>query len=235
MDRIRTYIKGLDEEMSGGIPAGHVVILAGMPGSMKSSVAYNILYHNAKENKVNGLYISLEEKRPSIMNQMTGLGMAHKDVEDLVDIVDLAYLRKNLDKVDVENTWIDIFKMYAQNLKKNLDYKILVVDSLRALEVLANMENLRMEMFDLFEWMRDLGCTTIIISEASHELNRVRDEDFLADGVIRLEKERISPTDTQRYIVVDKMRGTKHNTNYFALMFENGRFQISMALNKSQF
>ena len=64
---------------------------------------------------------------------------------------------------------------------------------------------------------------------------KMRDEDFLADGVIRLEKERVSATDTQRYLVVDKMRATRHNTNYFAMMYENNRFQISMALNKTDF
>jgi len=235
VNRIKTYINGLDEQMDGGIPEGHLCLLAGMPGSMKSSVAYNLLYHNAKENGTKGLYISLEEKRDSLIRQMTSLGMDHESVAELVDIVDLSYLRKNMDKANVEGNWVDIFKMYAQNLKKNLDYQILVIDSLRALEMLSGMEDLRLELFDLFEWLRDLGVTIFFVSEVSMDPTKVRDEDYLADGVIRLEKERVSATDTQRYLVIDKMRGTRHNTNYFALLYENNGFQVSMALNKAQF
>ena len=44
--RVKTYIQGLDEQMSGGVPKGHVVLISGMPGTMKSSVAFNILYNN---------------------------------------------------------------------------------------------------------------------------------------------------------------------------------------------
>ena len=42
--RIRTFIHGFDEKMSGGIPQGHVVLLAGEPGTMKSTIAFNIIY-----------------------------------------------------------------------------------------------------------------------------------------------------------------------------------------------
>jgi len=46
--RIRTYIRGLDEQLQGGVPKAHVVLLAGKPGTMKSSVAFSMVYHNAK-------------------------------------------------------------------------------------------------------------------------------------------------------------------------------------------
>ena len=47
-DRIRTYIRGFDEQLEGGIPKGHVVLFSGTPGTMKSSVTWNILWHNAQ-------------------------------------------------------------------------------------------------------------------------------------------------------------------------------------------
>ena len=54
-DRIQTFIKGLDETMEGGVPKGHVVLLTGMPGSMKSSVGWNILHKNAKNKNIKGI------------------------------------------------------------------------------------------------------------------------------------------------------------------------------------
>jgi len=40
---IKTFVRGFDEEIGGGIPQGHVVLVAGPPGTMKSSLAYSIL------------------------------------------------------------------------------------------------------------------------------------------------------------------------------------------------
>src|SRR5205823_1239634 len=36
--KIRTYIDGLDEVLGGGLPAGHVVLVSGLPGTMKSTL-----------------------------------------------------------------------------------------------------------------------------------------------------------------------------------------------------
>ena len=82
-ERVPTFIKGLDENMEGGIPKGYVVLLTGMPGSMKSSVGFNILYNNAKQNKTKGVYISLEQGRDSLLEQMNRLNMPVADIENL--------------------------------------------------------------------------------------------------------------------------------------------------------
>ncbi len=230
--KIKTCIEGLDEHMTGGIPQGHVVLISGMPGTMKSTVAYNILYNNAiKENK-KGLYISLEQSRDSLIEHMAGLGMDHQKVESNLNIVDMGYLRLNMDEeASDEQPWIDIFKMYAENMKQNTDYEILVIDSLPVLELLAKMDDRREDLFYLFGWLRNLGATTFIVAEASDDTTRVNEEDFLADGIIRLKKER-QGYDITRQIVIDKMRGTKHNTGYFTLMHDGNSFQLSRVIGE---
>ncbi|MCK5038723.1 MAG: circadian clock protein KaiC, partial [Thermoplasmata archaeon] len=82
-ERVKTYIQGLDEQLNGGIPKGHVCLVSGMPGTMKSSVAYNILHNNAKHGGKKGLYISLEQGRDSLIEHMDGLGMPIDEVESL--------------------------------------------------------------------------------------------------------------------------------------------------------
>lgn len=230
--RIKTYIQGLDEQMAGGVPKGHVVLVAGMPGTMKSSIAYNILFHNAKNEKVKGLYISLEQGRDSILEQMDGLGMKHQDVENSLNMVDMGYLRMHMtEDVQEQQSWMKIFKMYAENLKVSTEYEILVVDSLPVLELLANVSNRRAELFHFFGWLRELGVTTFLISETAADINVVHDEDFLADGIIRLKKEK-QGIDITRQIVVDKMRGTKHNTGYFTLLHDGKNFQVTKVIGQ---
>ena len=95
-ERIKTYLGKMDELLSGGIPKGHVVLVSGMPGTMKSSVAYNIIYYNAKEAGVPGLYITLEQGRDSLLKHMKALGMDHDLVKDKLGIVDIAFLRKSM-------------------------------------------------------------------------------------------------------------------------------------------
>ena len=45
IQRIPTHIEGLDENMQGGIPQGHICLVAGASGAMKSSLTFSMLYN----------------------------------------------------------------------------------------------------------------------------------------------------------------------------------------------
>jgi hypothetical protein len=74
------------------------------------------------------------------------MSLTPRDVESKVSIVDLGMIRRNLDGM-ADRTWLEIFKMYAMNLKRSLNYDILVVDSLPVLEVMSRFENPREDLF----------------------------------------------------------------------------------------
>lgn len=227
-DRVRTFIHGFDEKLGGGIPPGSIVLLAGEPGTMKSTIAFNVLYQNALREGRTGTYISLEQGRESLTRHLVGMGLSPKDVEAKVSIVDLGMIRRNLDGM-AQRTWMDIFKMYASNLKRSLDYDLLAVDSLPVLEVMARFENPREDLFQLFEWLRDLKATTILISEmkpGSEDFGKYGEE-FLSDGIIHLKMERVDDANIQRRIRCVKMRGTTHSPNYYTLIFQNGILQAT--------
>src|SRR3989475_5390316 len=91
--------------------------------------------------------------------------------------------------------------------KKDIDgVDLLVIDSLEALEVLAKFEDRRTELFRFFEWLRDLGGTTLVLTEASSDTPFLgleppqprRDETFLADGILELKMHPISDVEVQR-------------------------------------
>ena len=226
-ERIRTHVEGFDEKLGGGIPPGHIVIIAGEAGTMKSTVAWNILYQGAVKDKRSGAYITLEQSRDSFASHLRSMGLDPNDVEDRVSIVDLAMIRKNLEGMG-ESTWLEIFKMYAGNLKKTLNYEILVVDSLTVLHGLARFDHPREQIFQMFEWLRDLKATTFLISEMrkSDEFG-THGEEFLADGIIHVKMERVDDAKIERRIRCVKMRGTPHSPNYYALVFEKGYLQAT--------
>ena len=79
--RIRTWIRGLDERMQGGIPQGHIVLVCGTSGSMKSSISFHLVYNNVKHGNMQGVYLSLEQGRASLLRHMAGLGIQPHIVE----------------------------------------------------------------------------------------------------------------------------------------------------------
>ncbi len=227
-DRIRTFIHGFDEILDGGIPSGHVVLLAGEPGTMKSTIGFNVIYQNALREGRPGTYVSLEQGRDNFTRHLEQMSLSPRDVESRVSIVDLGMIRRNLDGM-ADRTWLEIFKMYATNLKRSLNYEILIVDSLPALEVMARFENPREELFQLLEWIRDLRATTILISEmkpGSEDFGK-NGEEYLCDGIIHTKMERVDDANIQRRIRCVKMRGTNHSPNYYTLIFQNGILQAT--------
>jgi KaiC/GvpD/RAD55 family RecA-like ATPase len=235
IERLRTYIQNFDENLQGGIPKNQVVLLSGTPGTMKSSVAYSILYYNALEKGIKSVYMTLEQSRENLLQQMTSLGMDDKRAQDFIQILDLGLIRKSLTQLSAKGTWMQVFKMYADNLKQNFDYDILVVDSLDVLEMAAQMEeNRRTELFYLFEWLRNLNVTSFLISETTPDnmfQNRF-DEGYLADGVISLKLQEIGETDIQRRIRCIKLRSTNHKTGYFSLLFTEGKFRATQVITE---
>ncbi len=229
-DRVRTFVAGFDDKLSGGIPLGHVVLLAGEAGTMKSTLAWHILYHGAKTDKRAGAYISLEQSRESLTSHLRSMGMDPKDVEDRVSIVDLGMIRRNLEGM-AESTWLEIFKMYAHNLKRSLNYEVLVVDSLTVLEDLARFERPREQMFQFVEWLRDLKATVLLISERGrNDEFGAYGEEFLTDGIIHVKMERVDDANIQRRIRCVKMRGSAHSPNYYTLIFQNGGLQATRVI-----
>lgn len=248
--RIKTYIKGLDENMQGGIPEGHLVLVHGSAGTMKSSLCFNILYNEALLNNKTCLYISLEQSYSSLMKNMINMGFDATKVniihiDDLTDfssalkkvkkgqgniiITDVACIRKQVKdvKVSENRSWLNVTKNIILRAKKEVDIELLTFDSLRALYTVSTFENPRLELFYFFDFLRDLELTSYMVSERSY--NESADstiydsEAFLSDGIIDL---RLTPfrRNIVREIKIDKMRATKFKPDVFSFEFKNASF-----------
>jgi KaiC/GvpD/RAD55 family RecA-like ATPase len=224
--RIRTYIRGLDEELQGGIPRSHVVLIAGKPGTMKSSIAFNVLFNNARQDNLGCVYVTLEQNRDSLLENMTGLGMDMKGLESRLSVLDLSLIRKKLKQL-TNKSWLEVFKMYIDNLDKSMDISVLAIDSLPVLEVMAKFEDPRDDLFRFFEWLRDLEITTFLIAEMEQDSDKFCQygEDFLSDGILHLDLRR-EDRQVNLFLSVVKMRKTAHRRGYYPLIFDEGGFEV---------
>src|SRR5256712_13993020 len=100
--RIRTFVAGFDEALEGGIPKGHVVVLGGPSGTMKTSLGLNLVHRNRLDG-VRGLYVSLEEGRASLLRTMARLGMEPKDGF----LVDIPRLRPGREGTEGTRGWVE--------------------------------------------------------------------------------------------------------------------------------
>lgn len=233
VERVKTYIQGFNENIGGGIPKGHIILVAGTSGTMKSSLTYYILHQNAKAEKKKGLYVSLEQNRISLVRHMKGLGMDIADVEDHLNIWDLGMIRTGL--IEGE-TWMNIFKKDLQDYQEKVGLDLLVLDSLPVLDLIAKWDDPRTELFHLFEWLRELGVTTFLISEIPEGEVKYgpHDEDFLSDGIIHLRMVEIDDINIARRIRCVKMRNTDHSMNNYTLLFENKLFQTTRVIGQDK-
>jgi circadian clock protein KaiC len=231
VERIKTHIQGFDENIGGGIPKGSIVLVAGTAGTMKSSLTFNVLYHNAKNKGLKGLYVSLEQNRSSLVRHMKNLGLDIAKVEDKINIWDLGMIRSGL---IAGETWMNIFKKDLQEYKEKVGLDLLVVDSLPVLDLITNWKDPRTELFHLFEWLRDLDVTVFLISEIPEGEKKYgqHDEDFLADGIIYLRMVETDQNNVTRMMRCVKMRNTGHSMNFFTLLFEGKRFQVTKVIGQ---
>ena len=234
-DRFKTYIEGFDNKLGGGIPNESIVLLVGEPGTMKSSVAFNMLFNNADQEGRTGVYLTLEQNTGSLARHMKSMGMDHALVSEKLEIVDIGLIRQQLTDLQ-QDSWIQVLKMYVKNLKDRLDYDILVIDSLPVLDVLAKFEDPREDLFHFFEWLRKLDMTTIIISEMNPDSKSYAkyDEDFLADGIVYLRMVETGGVSVQRQIRCVKMRATDHSTDFYTLMYDDSKFKTTKVIGDSK-
>lgn len=213
-DRVKTFVDAFDDALGGGVPTGHVVILHGPTGTMKTSLSLYL----ASRNRAKGmrtLYISLEEDRESLLRTMEGLGMKEEDF-----IVDIATMRLEHGMVEEAGDWLHILLSYLQRkLEGGLD--ILVIDAFNSIYNMTQPQLLRRELFQFFSFLRDSQLTSFLIYEGKDFPYR---EDYMADGVLEITPRDLDRGQVALWMRCVKLRHTAHSRDYHRLEFRRDRF-----------
>ncbi|MGQ0797343.1 MAG: RAD55 family ATPase [Methanobacteriota archaeon] len=240
---VKTFIEGLDQDvLKGGIPSGHVVVIRGASGTMKTSLAYYVLHENALR-RTPGMYVTFEQTAGGLLEHAESLGLSTKDASDSLLILDLSEGREQLTattrrmanssggKAATEDSVLSLLQGKMQDLHRRTHFSLLAIDSWSAIEALLPTEDRRSQIFGFFEWVRSLGTTTLVVSEPPRDGNDgIMGEEVLCDGIFEVVMAPLSDTTFQRRIQCVKMRCVNHDNDIRSLLFEAGRFEVSRAI-----
>src|SRR5580693_1694129 len=181
--RVPTGIPGLDEMLNGGIPAGHVVLVTGQPGTGKTCFGLQFLsYGLARGEK--GVYLSLEDDAPALLTSARQFGWA---IDEAVSKGTLRIVR-----MDPKETKQNLHRLQSElaDELKSLGAQRIVVDSVSLLNMLSDDEpSRRASLFALAAACKSSGATSIFTAEAdpSHPgVSRDGLSEYVADGVVLL-------------------------------------------------
>lgn len=232
--RVFTYIDGLDEALNGGIPEGHVVVVAGPPGTLKTSLCLSVLAFNAAKEDRRVLYVSFEEAPDTVGMNARSLGLPVGDAPARLRIADGRTL---VDGLAADEGWVDGFAARLRALRAEHAFEVVALDSLDGIEALGRFPDRRRAIFRLFEHLRGLGATALVVTERPDlvvqgiVITGRWAEDFLADGVVQLRHHFVSDVEVQRRVRIVKMRGTRHDSSFFTLLVEDGRLRATRAMS----
>jgi len=204
--RIKSGISGLDEMIEGGFLEGHILLVAGDAGSGKTTFASQFIYEGAASYGENGMFISFEEPKDMIFENMKRFSWDFARLEKENKIVFLEYPTQ-----DVEH-FLSHESIIRDTIEEN-KIKRVAIDTITAFALLYETEyKRRQEVARLLAKLRKWGCTIMLTSES-----RTMDEEYhvrfgldsLSDGLIYLYNIREMEVRV-RGLEVMKLRGTRH-------------------------
>jgi len=217
---LKTEIKGFDKLFSeGGIPKGNSVLVAGGPGTGKSTLCRQICYNLVSKGK-KCMYVSFEESQERIIKSMENFGWnIRKYVDDghllIQKINPLDILRMKFGSIGGSGSATELsYKIKPLVIPKDFNPDVIAVDSLSAI-IAASVtkdKNYRVYLQQLFSFFEETGATSFLITETDPMPTRYSEtgiEEFLADGIIvlyNIQKKDIR----QNAIEILKMRYGKH-------------------------
>lgn len=176
VELVKTGISGFDE-VYGGLPAGHSLLLAGPIGSYTELFGLEFLYHGAVA-KERCLYVSFEKKADDLI----AMGSVFDwKLEDEIKGKNLRVMSTELFNYDqfVSALEDNIFSQGATRV---------VFDSISYLGGFFDTSfKFRASLGELRQMLNRQKCTTLLVSETKgEELSPYGVEEFAADGIVHL-------------------------------------------------
>lgn len=207
--RVSTGIKGLDEIVHGGLPAGRSYLVVGAAGNGKTVLSMQWLLEGARTGE-KVAYVTLAEPASSLQFNAAGFAWDLSGVE----ILDLTALGESFiegeyrvfhpDEVERPDVWKTLFDFIKSELPVRM-----VIDSITHLRYLSSDPyQFRRHVRGLVSSLNSAGCTAYLLYEPS-EFAYEASVGLAVDGILHLRRG-ISPglATGVRSIEVEKLRGT---------------------------
>ena len=202
MEAVKTGIEGFDD-IFGGFYRGQIILIAGNPGSGKTTFCAKFLYEGAKRFGENGLYISIGESKDEFYEYMKNLGMDFEELERKGSFKFVEMLTPTSE---------DALMQLSRELTKNaLEMKAtrIVIDSITPV-LSVNPETARAILHNALKTIgRELKSVVLMTEEMPIGETKIGQgiEEFVVDGVIVLRLEVPEAGAPVRTMNVLKLRG----------------------------
>jgi len=223
LDRIESGIPGLDEMIDGGFPVPSSVLIAGEPGTGKTTFGVQSLFFGAKAGET-GMYVTgISEPNWVVQKFLAGFTFFDQSLVEMgrVVFIDLGdAIRRNPDEV------LDALKGEVERYSPNR----LVLDPITVMRIAMDFpKRYREFLHDFITFMKAFNCLTFLTSEFSYAEIPGSLEGYMADAIIVLSYPK-EENARRKYLEVLKMRGTKHLTGEHAVDINKNGFVVQPGL-----
>jgi circadian clock protein KaiC len=203
LPQLPTGIAGLDQILRGGLPVGGAYLLAGTPGTGKTTLGNQLVFAHAARGEIAIFATLMAETHDRLLAHLSGFGFL--DPTHIGSRIHYLGLVSSL-----EDGGLDGVLGAVRKLVRSLGATLLVVDGTRLLEDLAPSSlDFRRFTAQLQAQSAMLGCTTVFLTNRHPE--QTDDIAPHLDGVIHLLQEPLASRE-RRVLRVVKLRGVGHLT-----------------------
>jgi circadian clock protein KaiC len=203
LERLSTGSAALDRILGGGLPARSVTIIRGQPGSGKTILALQMMFHLARQGKRALYFTTLSEPALKLIRYMRLFSFFDVAlVDDRITFVDLGS--------EMRRDGVEPALATARARVERDDPDIVAIDSFRAIhDLLSDPARGRSCVYDLAVHLASWGATTLLVGEYAPGDLPAYPEFAIADGIVRLHNEPDGLTAVRAFEVL-KLRGADY-------------------------
>ncbi len=207
-DRVTTGISGLDEMLGGGLLPGSATLVEGAPGTGKSTLGMQFIYHGAAQCAEPGLILTFEAFPRQYYMDAANFGWDFHGLEAANK------LRVVMSSPEVTRADLQALNGQIETMVRQIDARRILVDSVSHFERLtSDPVELRQIIYQFINGLKRLGLTAVLTRENAMLLGETPDveEDlaFVVDGYVLLRYVELASA-VRRALLILKLRGSNH-------------------------